>query len=350
MYRTKILFNDAEAILQRDSKAASEEETRIMFRSICRRAENPSYNYSENVDILSIDLAFMFGLLTAVRSFGEMQKFHRGLVSILPNGDVLLVRCMECKKSGYQDPAKIKNKWYFSEGSIMARLLGTYFNETKYLKTYHLMVGIQVCGFVVFCFVILMSFFQFHQKVAMFKNNVLTTYMGNRLLNNIQKLVGIKSDHTLHDYRYGAIRWSGNCLGVKSQQERQAHRSIETTLIYFNREEEEKKKDAQALAALRESAFKGMFDFECGFCVCVSWKSVDVPQDEDFENLPPIPSANQSESTKSRRPIKLNHFREFEASFSPQEAFLFSTCFLSVSCADGERGEQAIRLQQENIA
>ena len=106
------------------------------------------------------------------------------------------------------------------------------------------------------------SCFQFYQKKAIFKNTVLSGYIGNKLLNNVEKMAGIQGIHKLKDYRYGAIRWSANILGIKSQKERHAHRAIETTLMYFNKEEEEKRQDADAMARLREEALKGVF-----FCV-----------------------------------------------------------------------------------
>ena len=109
---------------------------------------------------------------------------------------------------------------------------------------------------------------QFHQKRAMFKNTILSPYVGNNLLNSVERMAGLPGEHKLKDYRYGAIRWSANILGMKSQQERHAHRDIETTLMYFNKQEEEKKQDAEAIAKLREEAFKGVCFFVSDFFSC----------------------------------------------------------------------------------
>lgn len=243
-------------------KVASEEQTRIVYAWIVRFVDEPDFEKNKLAVIGSSLLTWSF--LTSVRAYGELSKHHRGLTTILSNGDLLVLRCLEAKTSGWKDPNSTKNKWVFPADSFVAKLFSAYLRMTEDIEDNFLFKSFQVCVFRLWgdgLFVFLLA--QFQDQIVVFKRGSITRHMGGKSIYYVEECARAPSHHSMNEYRFGGIRWETEVLGVESQRERQAHASIMQTLVYVNREDEERKKDADNLLRLTADALKSLcFFFE----------------------------------------------------------------------------------------
>lgn len=140
---SRVIHQTVELVLETTMKVASEEQTRIVYAWIVKFVNEPNFEKNKLGVIGSSLLTWSF--LSSVRAYGEFSKHHRGLVTVLSNGDLLVLRCMEAKTSGWKDPNAIKNKWIFPADSFVAKLLSAYMAMTGHIQDNFLFKNFQVC-------------------------------------------------------------------------------------------------------------------------------------------------------------------------------------------------------------
>lgn len=115
----------------------------------------------------------------------------------------------------------------------------------------------------------------------MFKNGSITRHMGAKSIHYVEECAGAPSHHSMNEYRFGGIRWESDVLGIESQRERQAHSSIMQTLVYVNREDESRKKDAENLLKLTTDALKSLYFLKRkAFCLAICLSGTGSSEEE----------------------------------------------------------------------